>query len=476
MVTAAQHDAALRSLVDSFSRLDPTVPVRLAKGTTNLFRPRAAAMGPGLDVSLLTGVLDVDPVERTATVQGMATYERVVDATLAAGVMPLVVPQLRTITVGGAVTGLGIEASSFRNGLPHESVRSMDILVGTGEIVTAAPTGPHADLYRAFPNSYGSLGYAVSLTIEVEPVAPFVRLRHVAFDSLGALTDAIGHLVTARAWEGEPVDFLDGVVFARNAAYLTLGRFEQTLDAAETPSDYAGQRIFYRSIREQPTDLLTVRDYLWRWDTDWFWCSRAFGVQHPVVRRLWPRQLKRSDVYQRIVGLENRYHLAARVDAWRGGPARERVVQDVEIPLERTADFLDWFLREVPIEPIWVCPVALREPGIAGSAGTRAPDVGAPDCDAPWPLYPMHRGETYVNVGFWSSVPISPGRADGDVNRDIEGVVSQLGGHKSLYSDAYYSRDEFESRYGGSVYEDVKKRYDPDGRFPGLYDKAVRRR
>lgn len=88
----------------------------------------------------------------------------------------------------------------------------------------------------------------------------------------------------------------------------------------------------------------------------------------------------------------------------------------------------------------------------------------------------MHRGETYVNVGFWSSVPISPGRADGDVNRDIEGVVSQLGGHKSLYSDAYYSRDEFESRHGGSVYEDVKKRYDPDGRFPGLYDKAVRRR
>jgi len=26
------------------------------------------------------------------------------------------------------------------------------------------------------------------------------------------------------------------------------------------------------------------------------------------------------------------------------------------------------------------------------------------------------------------------------------------------------------------VYDDVKKRYDPDGRFPGLYDKAVRRR
>ena len=102
-----------------------------------------------------------------------------------------------------------------------------------------------------------------------------------------------------------------------------------------------------------------MQDYLWRWDTDWFWCSRAFGVQRPVVRRLWPRRLKRSDVYQRLVGLENRHHVAARVDRWRGRPERERVVQDVEIPLERTAAFLDWFLREVPIEPIWLCPCLL---------------------------------------------------------------------------------------------------------------------
>ncbi len=466
MVTRAQHEAAVQAVTGSFAGLDPGVPVRLAKRTTNLFRPRAAALGPGLDVSGLSGVVEVDPTAGTATVQGMATYETVVDATLARGVMPLVVPQLRTITVGGAVTGLGIEASSFRHGLPHESVRSMDILVGTGEVVTAAPTGPHADLYRAFPNSYGSLGYAVSLTIDVEPVAPFVRLRHIPFDNLGKLADAVAHVVTARGWDGEPVDFLDGVVFGRHTAYLTMGRWEQALDAAEAPSDYAGQRIYYRSIQERASDILTVRDYLWRWDTDWFWCSRAFGVQLPVVRRLWPRRLKRSDVYQRLVGFENRHHVAARVDRWRGRPERERVVQDVEIPLERTAEFLDWFLREVPIEPIWLCPVALREPGL-GAAGAS---------EAPWPLYPMRRGETYVNVGFWSSVPIRPGRADGEVNREIERVVSELGGHKSLYSDAYYSREEFESRYGGTTYQQVKATYDPDGRFPGLYDKAVRRR
>src|SRR5690606_5061347 len=114
-----------------------------------------------LDVSQLDRVIEVDPEARTAQVQGMATYERLVDATLRYGLMPLVVPQLKTITLGGAVSGLGIESSSFRNGLPHESVREMDILTGDGRVVTARPDNEHAALFRGFPNSYGTLGYAL---------------------------------------------------------------------------------------------------------------------------------------------------------------------------------------------------------------------------------------------------------------------------------------------------------------------------
>jgi FAD/FMN-containing dehydrogenase len=52
-------------------------------------------------------VLHVDPASRTAVVGGMTTYEDLADATLAHGLMPFVVPQLKTITLGGAVTGLG---------------------------------------------------------------------------------------------------------------------------------------------------------------------------------------------------------------------------------------------------------------------------------------------------------------------------------------------------------------------------------
>ena len=123
--TARRYDVCRRR-----TTLSRRAPVRLAKRTSNLFRPRDAVATPGLDVSGLGGVISVDQVARTADVQGMCTYEDLVDATLPLGLIPLVVPQLRTITLGGAVTGLGIESTSFRNGLPHESVLEMDIFTG----------------------------------------------------------------------------------------------------------------------------------------------------------------------------------------------------------------------------------------------------------------------------------------------------------------------------------------------------------
>jgi FAD/FMN-containing dehydrogenase len=463
---SATHAAAVERLRASYQAIPAGRPIRLAKRTSNLFRPRTTERTAGLDVSGLDGVISIDAENRTADVQGMCSYSDLVAATLRHGLMPRVVPQLRTITLGGAVTGLGIESSSFRNGLPHESVLELDILTGAGELLTVGPDR-HPDLYAGFPNSYGSLGYAVRLRIELEPIRPFVGLRNVRFTELTELTAAIEQICATRSWQDEPVDFLDGVMFSPAESYLTLGRWvDSPAEAGVTAAgDYTGQRIFYRSIRELARDCLHVADYLWRWDTDWFWCSAAFGVQHPLVRRLWPARYRRSDVYHRLVQLEHRFGLVARLDRARRQPARERVVQDVEIPVQRTAEFLDWFAGTVRMSPVWLCPLQLADPPL------RQPAV-----DQPWPLYPLTRGQLYVNVGFWGTVPIENGRADGDMNRLIEAAVAEHGGHKSLYSDAYYDPDTFARIYGGQAYQALKRTYDPGHRLTGLYEKAVGRR
>lgn len=434
----------------SYAAIPPDAPVRLAKRTSNLFRPRTASTAPGLDVSGLTGVIEVDTAARTAEVQGMCTYEHLVDATLAHGLVPTVVPQLRTITLGGAVTGLGIESTSFRHGLPHEAVLEMDVLTGAGEVVT---TRPGDDLFDAFPNSYGSLGYATRLRIELLPAPGHVELEHVRVDDRGLLAKTIEEVTATGEHDGQRVDALDGVVFAPDEAYLTLARWRDGPPVRR--SDYTGQQIFYRSVQQRPRDVLSTYDYLWRWDTDWFWCSGALGLHRPLVRRLWPRRWRRSDVYHRLVGLDTRFGVVDRLDRRAGRPQRERVVQDVEVPVERLPEFLDWFDEHVAMTPVWICPLVARRD---------------------WPAYPLEPGRTYVNVGFWGTVHVGPQAPEGPVNRAVEERVHELGGHKSLYSEAFYDRATFDRLYGGAALAAVKATHDPDDRLTSLYDKAVRRR
>src|SRR5438309_11199879 len=139
----------------------------------------------------------------------MVTYEALVAECLAHGVMPAVVPQLKTITLGGAVGGVGIESSSHRYGLVHDTMLEIEVLLGDGRIVTCTPDNEHADLFFGFPNSYGTLGYALRVKAKTVPVKPFVRLEHLALASPGEYFEELGKRLRA----GD-ADFVDGTVFS----------------------------------------------------------------------------------------------------------------------------------------------------------------------------------------------------------------------------------------------------------------------
>jgi FAD/FMN-containing dehydrogenase len=448
----AAHEAAVQRLRAEYRAVPLGVKVRLAKRTSNLFRFRdPGSTTAELDVEAFARVIHVDPVTRTAVVGGVTTYEDLVDATLPYGLMPLVVPQLKTITLGGAVTGLGIESTSLRSGMPHESVIELEVLTGGGEVITARADNEHHDLFDGFPNSYGTLGYALALTIELEPVRPYVHIKHFQFGDPKSCMDAISRIAETGEYNGHKADFVDGTAFSNDELYLTVGAFS---DKAPWQSDYTGSRVYYKSLREEREDFLTIKDYLWRWDTDWFWCSRPFGVQNSLIRRAWPRKLRRSDVYRRLVAFDRKYGLTDTLNSHRHAPAREAVIQDVETPVVKGNEFLEFFAQNVGMSPVWLCPLRLRG-------------------EKKWPLYPLEPGEVYVNFGFWGTVALPAGEQDGHYNRMIEDEVSALGGHKSLYSTSFYSEEEFYGLYDGEFYTKLKREYDPDGRLLSLYDKCV---
>jgi FAD/FMN-containing dehydrogenase len=439
----ARRDALARALAASRG-----TTVGLAKDTSNLFRDRDTAGRRLLDVRDFDHVIAVDTDAGEVEAEGMATYDTIVAATLAAGTMPAVVPQLRTITLGGAAAGVGIEATSFREGLVHETLTAIDVLTGTGEIVTCRPDNEHADLFHGFPNSYGTLGYALRLVARTRPVSTFVAIAHRRFGDAASFFAALD-----AACDGD-ADFVDGVVFDRGTLVLTEARFVATAPAV---SDYTFGRIYYRSLLERTDDHLTARDWLWRWDTDWFWCSKHVGAQHPLLRRLYGRRRLNSRTYQKIMRWNARHGLTRALDRLRGGHA-EPVIQDVDIPIANAARFVDFLLADIGILPIWVCP-------ITPTAAARR-----------FVLYPLATGTRYVNFGFWDVLHRRERHPPGHFNRRIERAVAAHGGIKSLYSDSYFERAEFDRIYGGAAYRALKARYDPHGVFPELYDKCVGRR
>ena len=299
-----------------------------------------------------------------------------------------------------------------------------------------------------FPNSYGTLGYALKLTMRTQPVRKFVQVEHNRFSAAGDCFAAIGRLVA-----DPDIDFLDGVVFAPDEMVVSVGRF---VDEAPYVSDYSFERIYYRSLRERSTDFLTTEGYLWRWDTDWFWCSKNVGAQHPLLRRLYGRRRLNSVTYQRIMRWNSRWGLTRALNRVRGVHA-ESVIQDVDIPIDRAAEFLAFLHAEVGILPIWLCPIR------------------APDAAVAFTLYPLSPGTMYVNFGFWDVVTTREQRPAGFCNRVIERKVRELGGIKSLYSDSYFTEDEFWEIYNRPAYAALKERYDPAGALGDLYAKTVLR-
>src|SRR6266404_18502 len=279
MATYAEKIAALQT--ELAARADGVTRVGLAKPTSNLFRDRAARPAPRINLKHFNHVLEVDPVA-------------------------------------------GTEATSFRHGLVHDTVASFEVLTGDGRILTCTRDNQHRDLFYGFANSYGTLGYALKVTQRTIPVKPYINIEHQRYTDPSACFGEVATLAAAR-----DTAFLDGVVFAAGELYIVRGTFVAT---APYLSDYTFEQIYYRSIRERASDFMSVHDYLWRWDTDWFWCSKNVGAQHPLLRRLYGRARLNSITYQRIMRWNARVGVSRAWDRLRGVHS-ESVIQDVDIPL-----------------------------------------------------------------------------------------------------------------------------------------------
>ena len=216
-------------------RCPPARPVRLAKRTSNLFRPRSAprTAGPRRE----------RPDRGARGRRGRADRRR-------AGHVHVRGPGRRDAAARADAAGRAAVAHDHAGRRGDRARASSRRRSATGCRTSRCsrwtsspararssrpdPTASTPTCSPAFPNSLGSLGYATRLRIELQPVGRYVALRNVRFTRLEELIDAIGEVIATGAWAGEPVDAMDGVMFSPGESYLVLGTFT---DERRRPSE-----------------------------------------------------------------------------------------------------------------------------------------------------------------------------------------------------------------------------------------------
>jgi FAD/FMN-containing dehydrogenase len=447
MDTHERYIAKKKEVQAQFARLaqQPEHP-ELSKDTSNLFRGSKRDQAR-LDVRSLNQVIAINPEARTVDVEGVCTYETLVRETLKYGLAPAIVPELKTITVGGAYAGIGVETASFRYGFMHETVLEADILTGEGTIRTCSLT-QNRDLFVGFPNSYGSLGYALRVRLQLFAVKPYVKLERETFLSSEPFVARLRELgVRGRSKVGADIAFIEGTVFAPNRYVVSVGRYCE--HAPYVRNIY--KVPFYKTIPALAEDYLTVFDYFFRYDPDWFWCSRYLGMENPLVRALVGHKRMRSSHYYRVAAWSGKHPLVSRIRErfWR----RESLIQDAEMPSEKALSFIEWFDSIIGMKPYLVAPIQQYSSVV-------------------YPLSPITPGKQFMNVGFYA--PHKTNKPPLYYTKLIDQKILTMRARKMLYSVTTLSEQEFWTMFAHKPYEELKKKYDPNSVFAGLYEKATR--
>ncbi len=413
---------------------DGTKPVSLRKKAPPHQVPKGGDLrrrDAKIDVSDLTTIIDIDPVKQVCVAESGVMFCDLVEATLRYGLVPIVVPELKTITIGGAVSGCSIESMSYRYGGFHDTCLEYEVVTGRGEVLTCRPDNEHALVFQMVHGSFGTLGIVTKLKFRLVPAKPFVRVDYETYATLDEYQAAI-----QRHFKAQDVDFMDGIMHEPDKLVLCVGRF---VDRAPFTNAYDWTKVYYQSTRELDHDYLKTPDYFFRYD-------RGVTNVHPrsYVGRLLFGKLMDSGT---TLKLADKLNFMFKTD-------RPTVILDVFLPFSQARAFMEWYQREVGHFPLWCVPYK------------RVHDYEWLDDS----FYADMKDELFLDLAIYG-MEQPEGK---NIHRMIEEKLRELGGVKTLISHNYYSKDEFWSIWNKRNYDAVKAITDPQNVFRDLYTKTCR--
>ncbi len=428
------HEEKVQRIINQLKERKSAKPVSLKKKAVSHEVPKpndGRYHDEKIDISDLNEIISIDRDKQVCVAEPGVTFVDLVDATLKYGLVPIVVPELETITIGGAVAGCSIESMSYVYGGFHDTCLEYELITAKGEVLSCTPDNGNRLVFQMVHGAFGTLGIISKLTFRLIPAKPFVKVVYEKYHGLEEYRAAIwGH------YKNRDVDFMDGIIHSPDEYVLSVGHFT---DEAPYTHSYDWMRVYYLSTSTRKEDYLKTPDYFFRYNKG--------------VTNVNPKSFLGRLVFGKFIGSTEVLKMAEIFHRFIP-PDKIPITLDVFIPFSRAGEFLEWYEKEVGSFPLWCVPyrMARKYEWISEDFGRTIKDELVLDLA----IYGMKK------------------RGHKNYYKIIEDKLMKIGGLKTLISTNCYSEQDFWEIWNKDNYLRVKQMTDPDNIFRDLYTKTCK--
>lgn len=406
-----------------------------------------------LDLSPLNSILIINKEEGWALVEPRITYKKLCALTLKEGLIPAVVPEFNSITLGGAIMGAALESSSHRYGQVNDTCLGFELILGNGEKVWASRE-EHSDLFYAIPGSYGTLAVLTLIKLKLVKAQKWVRLTYQKFSNLETLASFLKAPHSA--------DFVEAIVLDPKTSVAILGEMVPHPAEPIYRQKWHWSPWYVQHLSQTPhsEEYMTLEEYLFRLDRGAFWMGRFLTIPAMLqllfrlgIPKISPHSINAPFLFRFLFGklttsayLYKMWHRVSNTVA-----ENLFFVHDFYAPAKKLPEILKDFLAKTGIYPVWLCPI---------KGGGREQF-----------LSPHFGEENFINIGLYG-IPNNHQNIP-SLTSQIENAILKYQGRKMLYSFTYYDRETFSKAYDESRYQTLRKKYFAESTFPPLYNKIV---
>ncbi len=427
------HDQKISRVADQLQKHHGANPVSIKKKSVSHEVPKPddkRHLDEKIDISDLTEIISIDPENKICVAESGVTFVDLVSATIKYNLVPIVVPELKTITIGGAVAGCSIESMSYKYGGFHDTCLEYEVITAKGETLICTPENENKLVFQMVHGTFGTLGIVTKLKFRLIPAKPFVKVTYEKYQTLEEYKTAIW-----KRFKNKDADFMDGIIHSPTEYVLSIGNF---VEEAPYTHNYDWMRVYYLSTKNRKEDYLRTPDYFFRYDK---------GVTNVTPKTFLGRLL-----FGKFINSTNILKL---VEKFRKIiPANKiPITLDTFIPFSKMNTFMEWYEKEVNFFPLWCVPykIVRKYEWVSDQYFEKIKD------------------ELFLDIAIYGL-----SKRDKNYYRMFEEELMDIGGIKTLISGNYYSEQEFWQTWNKKNYDQVKRQTDPENIFRDLYTKTCR--